>query len=149
MREILFRAIRKDKKEWVYGVPVYSVNDIAYMIHGATEDAINTDNQVDFYFTEVIPETVGQYIGSKDMSGNNIFEGDVLPQRYYHNNPPSKRPKKKFIDVNRPVVYKWSEFILDYFDDVVYGTTYNFRWNFLTIAGNIHDNPELLVNINP
>jgi hypothetical protein len=45
---------------WVWGVPVVSVNDRWYMIHGATEDAINTYNEVDFYYTEVDPETVAE-----------------------------------------------------------------------------------------
>ena len=60
---ILFRGKRVDGGKWVYGVPVYSVNDRCYMIHGATEDAINTKNEVDFIYSEVIPETVGMYTG--------------------------------------------------------------------------------------
>ena len=72
MSEMKSRGKRIDNGEWVYGVPVKSVNDKVYMIHGATEDAINTRNEVDFYYTEVIPETVeieidGQWLKESEL----------------------------------------------------------------------------------
>jgi hypothetical protein len=42
----------------VRGVLVRSVNDRAYLIHGATEDAVNTPNEVDFIYSEVDPLTI-------------------------------------------------------------------------------------------
>lgn len=78
MRENKFRAKRMTDHKWVYGVPVKSVNGKFYMIHGATEDAINTFNDVDFFFTEIIEDTIGQQTELKDVNGKEIFEDDIL-----------------------------------------------------------------------
>lgn len=58
MNEILFKARTVGTGITVYGTPIESVNDRVYMIHGATEDAVNTTNEVDFIYTEVVPETL-------------------------------------------------------------------------------------------
>ena len=64
MRDIKVRGKRTDNGEWVVGGYVKSVNDRAYIIVYATEDAVNTRNEIDFLYIEVIPETAGQYTGT-------------------------------------------------------------------------------------
>lgn len=64
-REIKFRGLRADGKQWVYGH--YVVDYIG--------DSFITDG-VDTY--KVSPETVGQFTGLKDKDGADIYEGDVL-----------------------------------------------------------------------
>lgn len=125
MREILFRG--KFGDEWKYGYLTIAPQSLAIK----EPYACNTTT-----IWCVAPETVGQYTGLKDKNGTKIFEGDIL----------------EFIDGDNEVSYY----------EVVYSEA-NCRWIIkqdgacpddldvfvteymtITVAGNIHDNPELL-----
>jgi uncharacterized phage protein (TIGR01671 family) len=77
MDEILFKAKRKDNGEWIEGVPYAE-----YMICGMTtaycDDEVPRSNYVEFDYIEIIPETIGKYIGKKDKNGVKIFKGDII-----------------------------------------------------------------------
>jgi uncharacterized phage protein (TIGR01671 family) len=146
MREILFKAKRKDNGEWVEGFYVCN----RYSIGFAKEPAIYENHYVytkridgEKWFktiqVEVIPETLGQFTGLTDKNGKNIFEGDIV--------------KTKF---GRLCVVEWrSTQCFCGFDFTVCICNANnktkapsafdlyFPEN-LEIIGNIHDNKELL-----
>ena len=128
MREILFRGQRTDNKEWVYGNLFIPDRE-----DSPTEILIGT-NVIRISY-EVSPKTVGQYTGLKDKNGTKIFEGDIVLWE----------KKKSEIKMRKGV---WAVF------NDKHKLEYD-EWDFLNIVakeveiiGNIHDNPELLKELN-
>ena len=77
MRTIKSRGLRVDTKEWVYGFVVKfnddkQKNPLGVMIY------VYEDNT----YYEVIPESVGQFIGRVDKNKKEIYEGDIVDTRY-------------------------------------------------------------------
>ena len=74
LREIKFRGKRIDNGEWVYGGYSFCEKDNTHWITVMGLDHISHIG----WHQEVVPETVGQFIGIKDRSGTDIFEGDIV-----------------------------------------------------------------------
>ena len=135
MREILFRGKRIDTGEWVYGFYGHKPNGNGVEEHFIMEWFLHTtSDSIYTYFQDVpvIPETIGQYTGYKDMDGKRIFRGDVL-----------------VFDGDRFVVL-WNEerggFQIDYWQ---FDERYDFSelWPTSEVIGNVYDNPELMEEI--
>lgn len=74
MREILFKARRKDNGEWIEGY--YQKR---YCLSDNEESLIfHVDSYKVWEYAEIIPETLCQFTGLCDRHGNKIWENDVL-----------------------------------------------------------------------
>lgn len=127
MREVKFRGKSVETGEWVYGSLVQE-DGKAWIVGGISiEDA---GGVFDFYATEwyeVIPETVGQYTGLKDMDREEIFEGAI--------------GWDEDGEVHGKIVFDEGEFLFEWenMSDNLYECCGD-----IVIVGNIYDNPELL-----
>ena len=77
MREILFKAKRKDTGEWVEGLlwkKKYNSNKIFISCFPDKDD-----NEEVFV---VAQDTICQYTGLTDKNGRKIFEGDIVTTKY-------------------------------------------------------------------
>lgn len=78
-REIEFRG-KTAKGEWVYG----SFLQLEYLkTHTYIVDRYGTIEEDNIEgMEEVIPETVGQYVGIKDKNGKKVYVGDIVKDEY-------------------------------------------------------------------
>lgn len=119
MREILFRGKAAYTNEWIYGSYFKDTNGMSW-IYDYKED----------YFYLVVPDTVGQYTGLKDVNGNYVFEGDILQHVF--------EGEKCLAEVT------WDEgmFFLNNYCETFYEDIKEAPCQ--KIVGNRYDNPELV-----
>ena len=81
-REIKFRGKRVDTGEWVIGDLIQLSYDRKFIIDNhfgaCIDDKGNFINTESPFVNEVIPESVGEYRGLKDINEKEIFEGDII-----------------------------------------------------------------------
>lgn len=130
MREYLFRGKRTDNGNWAegsFGIKRNGDRKI-YCIMCETVD-IRGDGT---YFTdyEVIPESVGQFVGLIDEYGERKWEGDIF----------------EFDTIRYVIEYDETELVWlarCYYDDDLTISLCEFLAEEIEVIGNIHDNPDL------
>lgn len=150
MREILFRGKSVNDGRWIYG-------DLSNYGDYKTITTLKDFSIIDS--CEVIPETVGQYTGLKDVHCKRVFEGDIVRycdrlgyQMYQESIEDQEAYDNEIYDPGfriGAVVYYTDDFSGFDLSD------HNFDCNglselvcsgdyFYEVIGNIWDNPELL-----
>ena len=138
IREIIFRGKRKDNGNWVYG---FLADYIAGIKASINPEYMGVVDETNFYCVD--PYTVGQYTGLTDKNGKRIFEGDIIRTKKYGKS--IGRSNVNGFDIFS-VIYSPAVFRIErespprVFNFVGNGADYE-------IIGNIHDNPELLVEV--
>ena len=144
MREILFKAKRKDNGEWAEGYYLPGMKLPGY--DGENDFIVMSDGD---YFA-INPITLCQYTGLTDKNGKKIWENDILRYSYDYDGSP-------FLKDGEEIKYRvgavfWSEWRGSWAvcgrgnkkctnNDVF---KYNRNPNRTEVIGNIFDNPELL-----
>lgn len=94
LRKDLYRAKRADTREWVHGSPLFDFANCGLKREGKCQCQHSgeliaffawNDGDHEYDSVDVIPETIGQYIGREDLEGVMIFDGDIVEhagQRY-------------------------------------------------------------------
>jgi hypothetical protein len=143
MREILFRGRIKNEEQsefydkWFFG-------DLHQLYDGSTFiRQVETGSGL-----EVIPSTVGQYAGLKDKNGDKIFEGDII---YHEEHKGYLLPNFNAVVVwvNEYACFGYKRLDTPNWNFPTYLTEHDELQtdflNYVTVIGNIHDNPELLI----
>ena len=102
MREIKFRGKRKTDGAWIYGDLVHRAFD------GCCRMMDIGIKPLACYPVEVIPETVGQFIGRHDKHGKEMYEGDTI--KAVSKNSPR-------IEITGKIVYGDGEYEVETTDD--------------------------------
>ena len=137
MREILFRGKRKDNGEWIENHILVELRDgQKYIPNNFAPSGLKIDengNRVSFValFHEVIPETVGQYIGANDKNHKEIYEGDIVKTCDNHIYRIKWDNQRAMFYLRNDITHASADF-------------YHYFASDLEIIGNITDNPELL-----
>lgn len=119
LQNVKYRGKRKKDGEWVTGRGI--------IIDNATPgDPVSVYSDRRFKFYEVIPETVGVYIGIKDKNGADIFVDDIIRDRY-----------------GEIGVVIFSDNFSGYRIRYHGGDTWREPRKDNEVIGNIHDNPEM------
>ncbi len=132
MREILFKAKRKDNGKWVEGY--YQKR---YDLLSNEEHLIfHADSYNVWEYAEIIPETVCQFTGLCDKNGKKIWENDILMANLDESYPEDVTYETVEWGVAGWVTHEANSIDRPYLDE--------FDLEHFEVVGNIFDNPELL-----
>lgn len=132
MREILFKAKRKDNSKWIKGY--YQKR---YDLLSNEEHLIfHADSYNVWEYAEIIPETVCQFTGLCDKNGKKIWENDILMANLDESYPEDVTYKTVEWNINGWGTRENGSMDREYLD--------KFDLEHFEVVGNIFDNKELL-----
>lgn len=146
MRNYKFRGKRTDSGEWVH-----------FNFYGAYVDENGSEIDPKRFIRDcgfkVVPETVGQFTGSKDKLGTEIYENHIVKQTYHKVAGPYDDEEtfsghhigKVVITSSKGVCMKNPLNYSDEADEVTISKQYkSVSGRRCEVIGDIHSNPELL-----
>lgn len=132
MREILFKAKRKDGEKWIEGY--YQKR---YDLLGNEEHLIfHADSYKVWEYAEIVPETICQFTGICDKNGNRIWENDILMAHLDESYPEDVTYETVEWNINGWGMRENGSMDREYLGE--------FDLEHYEVVGNIFDNPELL-----
>lgn len=129
MREIKFRAWDKERKRWTN----YSLADDLQRFYEKSTGCWKSDKNNERF-------ALMQYTGLKDISGKEIYEGDIIKAVYFAR----WIGTVEFCEENAAYILKDIE-KMPYRDDYVFLSQFDDGFE---VLGNICENPELLQKLN-
>ena len=138
MREILFKAKRKDSSEWVEGYFAI-ICEKTVIVEKDSEKYYNIDDEKNSRGNRIIeinPETLCQFTGLCDKNGNKIWENDILMAHLDEFYPEDVTYKTVEWGVAGWVTHEANSIDRQDLD--------RFDTEYFEVVGNIFDNKELL-----
>ena len=136
MREILFKAKKKDNGEWVEGCLVIDQSrpDIfKYRIQPIKSGVL--------YAAPINPDTLCQYTGLTDKNGNKIWENDIVKRNFYLYSSEAKYEERENCGI---VKYDKEYARFGYQCSVFAMLSESKKHDTIEVIGNIFDNKKLL-----
>ncbi|MGQ4893382.1 MAG: YopX family protein [Candidatus Njordarchaeia archaeon] len=134
------RGKRKDNREWVYGWLIQDCEGNYYILTYLNNVIDFEKEDIEVY--EVIPETIGYFIGLYDKPNKEIYDGDILMRDRRTIFTPDAEPQLALVyyDINEARFWiKERHIDLEFFNMQ--------QLKEFEIIGNKTDNPELLDKI--
>lgn len=131
MIEIISRSKNRRSGRWVEGYYVY--RGAEYGAKGVKRHYILTHDGSGFVWNDVFAETIGRFTNLLDVAGKRIFEGDIV-----------RAVESDDKDLVGKIEYNCLGWVVNgtNWADSLYMANQHHR---LSVIGNIHDNPELLM----
>lgn len=132
MREILFKAKRKDNDEWIEGYYQKRYDFLGNEWHLI----FHVDSYKVWEYAKIDPETLCQFTGRCDKNGNKIWENDILMAHLDESYPEDATYETVEWGAAGWVGHETGSTDREYLGE--------FDLKHFEVVGNIFDNPELL-----